>query len=131
MEEYKYLFSIIIPIYNRELYLEECIDTVINQTIGFENIQLILIDDGSVDNSEAICLSYKNKYPDNIVYEKKENGGVSSARNAGYKYIEGKYVTFLDSDDKFVLDVFDKVYKYFEDNYSKINVVIINIIYFY
>ena len=130
MEEYKYLFSVIVPVYNTEKYIEECIESLVNQTIGFENIQLILINDGSTDNSEEICLKYKNKYPDNIVYELKQNGGQASARNTGYKYIEGKYVNFLDSDDKFQLDTFFEVYKYFEEIYNKVNFIMINIEYF-
>ena len=92
--------SVIIPVYNVEQYLEETILSVVNQTIGFENIQMILVNDGSPDNSEEICLKYRDKYPDNILYIKKENGGVSSARNLGMEYIQGKYVNFLDSDDK-------------------------------
>ena len=100
VKDYKYQFSIIIPVYNVEQYLAETLESVINQTIGFEdNIQIILVNDGSPDNSESICLQYRDKYPDNIVYVKKENGGVSSARNEGIPYAEGKYVNFLDSDD--------------------------------
>ena len=127
MKEYKYLFSTIVPVYNVEKYLEEAIKSVVNQTIGFENIHLILINDGSTDSSEEICLKYKNKYPNNIVYDKKENGGASSTRNAGYKYIEGKYVNFLDSDDKYEVETYEKVYNFFENNYNEINLVIIPI----
>ena len=76
----KYKISIVMPFYNSESYIEEAIESVINQTIGFENIQLILVNDGSNDNSEKICLKYKNIY-NNIIYIKQENGGVSSARN--------------------------------------------------
>ena len=131
MEEHKYLFSIIVPVYNTDEYLAECIDSVINQTIGFENVQLILINDGSPSlEDEEICLSYLSQYPDNIVYEKKENGGMSSARNTGYKYIEGKYVNFLDGDDKFQIYALDKVYNYFEANKNEINVVITSAEYF-
>ena len=130
MEEYKYLFSVITTIYNTEKYLEECIESVINQTIGFENIQLILINNGSTDSSGEICLRYKNKYPDNVVYEKKQHGSIGTGRNAGYKYIEGKYVSILDSDDLFLLTVCEKAYSYFESNYEKINIVRGNLIMF-
>ena len=119
---YKYKFSVIIPIYNVEDYLKEAIESVINQTIGFEeNIQLILINDGSTDKSEAICMEYKQKYPENIIYENQQNAGVSCARNAGMKYIEGKYVNFLDGDDKWNLDAFEIVWNFFENN--DINIV--------
>jgi len=116
-ENYKYKFSVIIPIYNVEKYLKEAIDSVIKQTIGFKkNIQIILINDGSPDNSEAICEEYVEKYPDNIIYIKQKNAGVSAARNNGMQYIEGKYVSFLDADDKWEKTVFKKAYKMFEKN---------------
>lgn len=123
-KNYKYKFSVVIPIYNVEDYVEETILSVINQTIGFEeNIQMILVNDGSPDNSEDVCLKYKDKYPNNIVYVKQKNAGVSAARNKGMNYIEGKYVNFLDSDDKWDLDAFEKVYKFFEKNYMDIDLV--------
>lgn len=120
----EYKFSVIMPIYNVEKYLEEAIKSVINQSIGFEeNIQLILVNDGSTDNSEKICQHYKNEYPENIFYIKQENRGVSSARNTGMEYIKGKYVNFLDADDKWAYDVFDIVYDFFEKNQKEIDVV--------
>ncbi len=119
---YKYKFSVIIPIYNVEDYLREAIDSVINQTIGFkDNIQLILINDGSTDKSEEICMEYKQKYPENVIYEKQQNAGVSCARNTGIKYIEGEFVNFLDGDDKWNLDVFEKVWDFIEE--TKVNIV--------
>ena len=120
----RFLFSVIIPVYNVEDYLAETLDSVINQTIGFEkNIQIILVNDGSPDDSEKICLSYKEKYPDNIYYVKQENAGVSAARNTGIKYIEGKYVNFLDSDDCWKEDAFEKVAVFFEEHYDETDVV--------
>lgn len=121
MNEYKYKFSIITAVYNLEDYIEDSINSVINQTIGFENVQLILVNDGSEDNSESICLKFKEMYPDNIVYIAKENGGVSSARNLGINYIEGKYVSFLDGDDKYGSNVLEKVYDFMEENYDKVD----------
>ncbi len=124
MREYKYKFSVVIPIYNVEKFLEETVDSVINQTIGFKNnIQIILVNDGSPDNSEEICENYVKRYPDNIKYIKQENAGVSAARNTGIPYIEGKYVNFLDSDDKWELDAFKKIYKFFEAHYDEVDVV--------
>jgi CDP-glycerol glycerophosphotransferase (TagB/SpsB family)/glycosyltransferase involved in cell wall biosynthesis len=122
--EYKYKFSVVIPVYKVEEYLEETIESVINQTIGFkDNIQMILVNDGSPDNSEAICLKYKELYPNNVIYVKQDNAGVSAARNKGFTYAEGKYTNFLDSDDKWELDVFEKVYKFFNENYDEIDIV--------
>ena len=95
-----YLITTIIPVYNVEKYLDKAIKSIIKQNIGFKkNIQLILVNDGSPDNSERICLKYKNKYPNNVVYISKENEGVSIARNTGLKEAKGKYINFLDADD--------------------------------
>jgi glycosyltransferase involved in cell wall biosynthesis len=66
-----YIFSVIIPIFNTGRYLDDSIGSLINQTIGFENIQIILVNDGSEDKSENICLKYKEKYKNNIIYIKK------------------------------------------------------------
>ena len=96
----KFKISVIIPVYNVYDYLRETIESVVNQDIGFKNIELILMNDGSPDNSEEICLEYKEKYPDNVIYVKKENSGVSDTRNKGMEYATGEYIHFLDSDDK-------------------------------
>ena len=110
-------FSIVMAVYNVEDYLEEAIDSVINQTLSFEeNIQLILVDDGSSDNSRDIALNYQSKYPNNIEVISKENGGVASARNLGLKHVNGDYVNFMDSDDKFSLNAFEKVYDFIENH---------------
>ena len=122
-DEYKYLFSVVIPVYNVENYIQETIESVINQSVGYKNIQIILVNDGSPDNSEKICLKYKQKYPDNIVYVKQENAGVSAARNTGIKYIEGKYVNFLDSDDCWESSAFEYVAKFFDEHYQETDVV--------
>lgn len=126
MTEYKYLFSIIVPLYNTGDYIEECIKSIIDQTIGFDKIQLILISDNSPNyRDEEISFKYKIKYPNNIVYDKlKQSRGASSTRNLGYKYIEGKYVSFLDGDDKYSLDALEKAYNYFELEQDNINIVI-------
>lgn len=124
MQDYKYRFSVVIPIYNVEKYLEETIESVISQDIGFkENIQLILVNDGSPDSSEDICLRYRELYPENIVYVKQKNGGVSRARNHGMEFIEGKYVNFLDADDKWSPDAFSHVWDFFEKREKRIDLV--------
>ena len=118
----EYKISTIIPFYNSEDYLEEAIESVINQTFGFENIQLILVNDGSTDNGEEICLKYKNTYS-NILYLKQENRGVSAARNNGIKHAEGKYINFLDSDDKWSKEAFSNLYNFIEENKHEIDFV--------
>lgn len=88
--------SIIIPVYNTSNCLEKCIDSVIKQT--YRNIQIILVDDGSTDNSGAICDTYANGY-ERIKVVHQNNSGVSTARNRGIEAAEGKYIMFVDSDD--------------------------------
>ncbi|MBM6629601.1 CDP-glycerol glycerophosphotransferase family protein [Mammaliicoccus vitulinus] len=112
--KYDYKISIIIPVYNTEEYIQETLDSIINQSMNFKDIQVILINDGSTDNSDFILTKYKNLYPNNIKYISKENGGVSVARNLGLKYVRGKYINFIDSDDKWGLTTFQNVYNFFE-----------------
>ena len=90
------LFSIIVPIYDVERYLTQCIESVLAQ--DYSNYELILVDDGSPDNSIDICTKYAKQYS-NIVFIHKINGGVSDARNAGIQIARGEYLMFLDSDD--------------------------------
>ena len=93
--EFKPLVSIIIPVYNGSNFMREAIDSAISQT--YENIEVIVVNDGSTDNTEEIALSYGEK----IRYFKKENGGVSSALNLGIKEMHGKYFSWLSHDDKY------------------------------
>lgn len=90
------IVSVIVPVYNVEAYLERCIASLISQTL--ENIEIILVDDGSTDNSPGICDKAAEVHH-NITVIHKENGGVSSARNAGLDIATGKYISFIDSDD--------------------------------
>ncbi|MBQ4509287.1 MAG: CDP-glycerol glycerophosphotransferase family protein [Clostridia bacterium] len=128
--DYKFKFSIIMAVYNVEAYLEEAVESLVNQTIGFDCVQVILVDDGSPDNSGAICDAIKAKYPSNIVVVHKENGGVSSARNEGLKHIEGKYVNCMDPDDILTKNTLENVYSFFEKNYNATDVVGIPIVMF-
>lgn len=126
-----YKFSIIIPIYNVEAYLEQTILSVIGQSCGFEkNVQMILVNDGSPDNSEAICLKYQKQYPENILYIQQQNQGVSAARNHGLQHAVGEYINFLDSDDTWQKDAFEKVGAFFDAHRQQIDVVACQIEYF-
>lgn len=120
-----FLITVIIPIYNAEKYLSEAIDSVVAQTIGFkQNIQVVLVNNATLDNSEAICMKYEDLYPQNITYIKLEkNVGPAGARNAGIPFIKGKYVNFLDSDDKWEVDAFEKAIQFFEKHYEEIDLV--------
>lgn len=99
------MISLVVPIYNSEKYLRECIDSILNQ--NFRNFELILVDDGSLDGSLNICRGYSD---DRIKIIKKKNGGVSSARNAGISIAQGEYITFVDSDDTLPKDALSKLY---------------------
>ena len=88
-------FSIILPIYNVEAYMERCIKSILNQ--DFSDYEIILVDDGSTDNCPKMCDEYLNREKFKVVH--KTNGGLSSARNAGLEVASGRYVFFLDSDD--------------------------------
>ena len=100
--------TVIVPVYNVENYLEKCLDSLINQT--YKNLEIIVINDGSTDNSGEICQEYAQK-DNRIVYIEKENGGLSDARNAGLDRMTGSYVTFVDSDDWVELDYVEILYK--------------------
>lgn len=124
----KYKFSIVMAVYNVEKYLDEAIQSIINQSIGFEeNVQLILVDDGSSDNSRQIALKYKKLYPENIVLLPKNNGGQARARNLGLKYVNGEYVNFLDSDDYLSENTLEDVFSFFKDHEYEIDLVSIPI----
>jgi len=113
----KIKFSIIIAVYNAEKYIGETIESVINQTVDFKtNTEIILVNDGSEDNSEVICKGYAKKYPDNIKYIYEENSGTSTARNAGIEVARGEYYNFLDSDDLLHECTLEKIEEFFKEN---------------
>ncbi len=98
------LISVIVPVYNTEKYLRKCLDSLVNQT--YKNLQIILINDGSTDQSGEICEEYA-KRDNRIIYKSVENGGVSSARNKGLALATGDYYHFPDSDDYLELDTYE------------------------
>ncbi len=100
----KSLISVIVPIYNVEKYLDRCIKSIVNQT--YQNLEIILVDDGSTDNSGKICDEYVKK-DDRIKVIHKENGGLSDARNVGIENATGRLIGFVDSDDYIDKDMFE------------------------
>ena len=98
------LISVIIPVYNVETYLRECVDSVLNQT--YQNFEIILVDDGSTDSSGKICDEYVEK-DERITVIHQKNGGLSVARNTGLSEVNGDYVYFLDSDDYITRGAFE------------------------
>ena len=102
------LISVIIPVYNTEKYLEQCLDSVAAQT--YSNLEIILVDDGSTDGSGKICDLFAAR-DERVKVIHKENGGVSEARNAGIGISTGRYISFIDSDDFMYPDLIRKLYE--------------------
>ena len=111
--------SIIVPVYNVEKYIEKCLKSLISQS--YKNIEIILIDDGSKDNSGKICDTYKGK-DSRIKVIHKENAGVSEARNSGIQKATGKYLCFVDADDFVMNDYVNYMYQLIVKNSSDIAV---------
>ena len=108
--------SVIVPVYNVEKYLDKCLNSLVNQTL--KDIEIIVINDGSPDNSQTIIECYSKKYS-NVKSYVKRNGGISDARNYGLKYASGEYIAFVDSDDYVDLSMMEKLYnKAIENSYD-------------
>ena len=107
------LISIIVPIYNKEDYLPQCLDSIINQS--YTNFEVLLVNDGSTDSSGIICQEYAER-DSRFRYIEKENGGVSSARNLGLERSEGAYITFIDSDDWVEFNYLEVLYNALREN---------------
>ena len=97
--------SVVMPVYNKELYLEKTLQSILNQT--YKNFEIIIVNDGSTDNTKQICDEYAKKDSRISVYHI-ENGGVSNARNTGLKYVTGEYIQFIDGDDCINQGIFEK-----------------------
>ena len=119
-------FSVLIPVYNTEKYLEECLQSVLNQT--YQDFEIVIVDDGSTDNSGLICDRYQEQYPDKIKVIHKENQGLISARRVGIASATGDYCIFVDSDDYIELDLLLTIVNYL--NNSQIDVLIFALRYF-
>ena len=128
MPEYK--ATVLVPVYNVEKFLRGCLQSLTEQTIGFENIEVVLVNDGSTDNSEAICREFADKY-DNVFLYSKENEGLSKTRNYGLARSHGKYIFFLDSDDKLRADTVKSVTDFFDTVYDEVDLVTYRIIQYY
>ena len=101
--------SVVIPVYNVESFLRQCLDSL--AVLGREDVEVILVNDGSTDSSRDICIEYKEKW-NNITLIDKDNGGLSDARNKGTEVATGEYICYVDSDDWVVLGAIDKLYHY-------------------
>lgn len=131
MEKYKYKFSIVITVRNIESFLDEAVGSLLKQTIGFDkNVQLILVDETSTDQSGFICDNYAKKYPSNILVIHRENKEISSAYNRGISFIEGKYVNFLCGEDRLTADTLKEVFQFFENHYDETDMATVPVTYF-
>lgn len=106
--------SVIVPVYNAEKYIARCLDSILTQ--ADENVEIILINDGSTDRSEEIIKTYLGKYKSSIKYIKKENDGVANSRNLGLEKATGEYIIFVDSDDYIDKDLFKNLEQYMNQN---------------
>ena len=111
--------SIIVPVYNVEQYVEKCILSILNQS--YRNIEVIIVDDGSTDDSYNVCTNLQKESPNKIKLFKKENGGLSSARNFGLSQAKGEYISFVDSDDIISQDFIEKLVSLIEETGSSIS----------
>lgn len=118
--EYEEKISIIVPVYNVELYLKDCVDGLINQT--YKNIEIILVDDGATDKSGEICDELSKKDSRIIVLHKK-NGGLSDARNYGLDRAHGEYIIFVDSDDLVSEEMVEVLYNSLANNNADISII--------
>lgn len=101
--------SVIVPVYNTEKYLDQCLESIVKQSL--EDIEIIVINDGSVDKSHSICMKYYCKYPQKIKYIENINIGCSSTRNLGISLAKGEYIAFVDSDDYIAEEMYKEMYK--------------------
>lgn len=108
----KALLTIIVPAYNVEAYIEECLNSLVNQTV--RNHKIIIVNDGSTDKTEEKCLKYKEEYEKLITYVYQDNKGLGGARNTGMQYVDTPYLTFLDSDDWLSIKFVEKFSKLME-----------------
>ncbi len=114
-KEYPFEFTVISAVYNVERFLPDFFESIISQTVGFEKIQLIMIDDYSPDGSGKVCDEYAKRYPESItVIHNEKNMGAAASRTIGIKHATGKYVTFTDPDDTLSLDTMELVSSFFE-----------------
>lgn len=111
--------SVIVPVYNVERYVEKCVRSILDQS--YQNIEIIIVDDGSTDDSYDVCTDLRKESPDKIKLFKKENGGLSSARNFGLSQAQGEYISFVDSDDIVSQDFIEKLVSLLEETSSSVS----------
>lgn len=126
--KFEYRVSVIIPIYNVEEYLEACLDSLLAQTIPQEEMEVLMINDGSPDGSLGVCLRYALEHP-NFRVISQENQGVSAARNNGIRNAKGRYLLYLDGDDLLSPETVKNVADFFDEHYDEVDVVTYPLVY--
>lgn len=119
--------SVVVPVYNVELYLERCLDSLVYQTLS--DIEIVVVDDGSTDNSPNIINRYAKSFPNKVFAYTKKNGGLSDARNYGIERCHADFIGFVDSDDYVDLDMFEKMYNKAISNDFDVTVCDIRLVY--
>lgn len=127
VNDYGYKVSLIIPIYNKAEWLDTCFQSILNQSIDYRKVEVLMIDDGSQDDSLEIMKRYANTY-ENFKWFTKENGGPAQTRNVGIKNAVGKYIMYLDPDDYLGRSAIENVCKFFDRHYDEIDVTTYKII---
>ena len=122
--------TVIVPVYNCEEYIPACLQSLLAQTLPQSEFEVLLINDGSTDNSAEICRRLAEEHA-NVRFFDKENGGVSSTRNMGIENAEGKYFLFLDADDTLTPDTLKTVSQFFDKHYDEIDMVTYRIVPFW
>ena len=111
-----YLISVIIPTYNCEKYIRECLDSIVNQTLGINNIEVIVVDDASTDNTYEIAKEYESQYPSFKVLRHDTNKGCGPGRNTGLEHVTTDYVTYMDGDDYISSNAYERALERFEQD---------------
>lgn len=122
MDNFEYRVTLIIPVYNVEKYIDNCLYSVVSQTIDKSEIEVLLINDGSTDNSLEICYDFERNFDFFKVFTK-ENEGLSATRNFGIRRARGKYLMYLDSDDTFTPETIKNVIDFFDEHYDEVDLV--------
>ena len=125
--DFKYDITLIIPVYNVEKYINACFQSVLSQTVDKNRLQVILVDDGSTDSSADICKDFAQKYSFAQFYQI-ENNGPANARNFALDKAEGKYIAYLDSDDRLSENTLEKIIEFFDEHYEEIDEVTYKIV---
>ena len=110
--------SVIVPVYNSEIYLRDCLESLLNQTLT--ELEIILVDDASTDKSIEIMAEYKSQYPKIKIFKSEQNKGQGASRNIGMSLVTGEYIGFLDSDDYVAPTMYENLYNAAKENNADI-----------